>query len=119
MISKDGIILDRREMLKVKVKTLMAEAHIIRNTERRYVGQRMDGLRGELHHHRVTHLRWEARDTHLAYGFIRGRTLEQMEPKSDPDSGPGWKNVRKMIEKYGPVNITERTELLKRVPEAK
>lgn len=50
-------------------------------------------------------MRSAARSTHLAYGFIRGRTLEQMEAKSETE--PDWDNVRKMLKKYGPVGMLE------------
>ena len=102
------LVKDRREMLKVKVKSLAEEARIIRTAEQRTHGI----LREELHNHRVVQLRHEARCTCLAYGFIRGRTLEQMEGKSKFSQQavghpvcylwPGWKRVREMVKKYGP-----------------
>lgn len=87
---------DRREMLRVKVKSLAAEARIIRQEEQRTHGQ----LRFELHEHRVGVVRDMARSSHLAYGFIRGRTHDEMEPtrKSEPD----WEAVRRMCKRYGP-----------------
>lgn len=99
MYAKDrNTILDRREMLRVKLKSLAEEARIIRREERRTWGQ----LREELHLHRVRDVRTEARATHLAYGFLRGRTLEQMEPgrvKLDPYLQG---KVDAMLKKYGP-----------------
>lgn len=94
-------IIDRREMLRVKVKSLAVEAQIIRKEEQRARGQ----LRYELELHRKFVVRKAARHAHLAYGFIRGLTLEQMEPtrKTDPD----WETVRKMLKKYGPRNFVE------------
>lgn len=86
--------------LKVKIKSLAAEAHIIRTEERRARGT----LRDELHNHRVITVRQEQRATLLAYGFLRGRTLAQIEPHSLPPSlraQPDWKRVETMVKKYG------------------
>lgn len=99
--SADGIeiIQDRREMLRVKVKSLAAEAKIIRREERRSRGQ----LREELYLHRIGIVRREARSAHLAYGLIKGRTIEQMEPTSK--SAPDWTKVKRLCEKYGPTGL--------------
>lgn len=93
---RDNKIVDRREMLRVKLKSLAAEARIIRREERRARGE----LREELYLHRINDVRRAARSTLLAYGLIRGRTLDQMEPKrySEPD----WDAIGKMLKKYGP-----------------
>lgn len=95
---KDGSLLDRREMLRVKLKSLAEESRIIRKEERRTDGM----LREELHKHRVREVRKAARHTHLAYGLIRGKTPEQIEPNAVIP--PDWKAVNAMIRKYGPVN---------------
>lgn len=110
MYAKDReTITDRREMLRVKLKSLAAEAQIIRREERRTHGQ----LRNELHQHRVGVLRRTTRHTHLAYGFIRGRTLEQMEVNArkqieypDPSRLIDWALVQKMITRYGSKGMT-------------
>lgn len=97
MYAKDKeTIVDRREMLRVKVKSLMAEARIIRAEEQRTFG----ALRNELHLHRTLHLRDEARASHIAYGLIRGRTMEQMERVSH--TKPDQARVDAMVKKYGP-----------------
>jgi hypothetical protein len=96
MQDKEGKMLDRREMLRVKLKTLVAESHIIRKEEKRSWGQ----LRNDLHRHRVINVRKEARDTHMAYGLIRGRTRERIEAKTQ--SEPNWPNVHSMLMRYGP-----------------
>lgn len=116
---------DRRHLLKIKLKSLAAEARIIRRAERKLalpttglprkaftkeerdaapepvktaaqamrLAVRMarakarqapwyDENRAELaaiQEHRKLPLRRAARATHLAYGFLRGRTYEQME----------------------------------------
>lgn len=99
MYAKDQVtIVDRREMLRIKIKSLAAEARIIRAEEKRTTHQ----LRNELHLHRVTVVRQEARCTHLAYGFIRGRTLDQMEPGQTNVSPYNSDRVRTMIKRYGP-----------------
>lgn len=91
-------LLDRREMLRVKLKSLAEEARIIRLEERR--AWRHPELREELHRHRVDQVRATARDTHVAYGLIKGRTIEQIEGKSGTE--PNWDAIEKMIKKYGP-----------------
>lgn len=99
---KDGANLrDRREMLRVKLKSLAAEAKIIRAEEKRTHGL----LRHELHSHRVREVRSEARHTHLAYGFIRGRTYAQMERSPLKGYPPDWERVRKMTKRYGPAGF--------------
>ena len=94
-------IQDRREMLRIKLKSLMEEARIIRKEERRTFG----AFRDELHLHRIMAVRQSARETHLAYGFIRGLKLEQMEATSHVP--PSWEAIRKMIKKYGPKGFVE------------
>jgi hypothetical protein len=99
-------VIDRREMLKVKIKSLMAEAAIIRKEENRTKG----AIQSELHQHRVGVLRQEARATHLAYGFIRGRAWDRIEAKRRPDNEPtaaDWKKVRDMCKRYGPKDFIE------------
>lgn len=113
MYAKDRTtIIDRREMLRVKLKSLAEEARIIRREESRSWGQ----LRDELHRHRVNEVRSEARATHLAYGFIRGLTLEQMEPTRTQNLKYShgermekalFERVRKMLQKYGPKGMLE------------
>ena len=102
MYAKDKTtIIDRREMLKVKLKSLAEEARIIRREERKTHGR----LQQELYLHRVSVVRQAARETHLAYGFIRGLKLEQMEASAV--TPPNWDNIRKMIKKYGPKDFVE------------
>lgn len=113
MYAKDRkTIVDRREMLRVKLKSLAEEARIIRREEHRTRGE----LRHELSMHRRGVVRQAARATHLAYGFIRGRTLEQMEPRRnvylpaylvEHCEQALWADVRKMLKKYGPPGMVE------------
>lgn len=102
MYAKDRTtIQDRREMLRVKIKSLAEEARIIRREERRTHGP----LRTELHDHRVKAVRSEARHTHLAYGYIRGRRYEQIEALAS--FPPHWERVRVMVKKFGPAGFSE------------
>lgn len=97
MYGKDRITIhDRREMLRVKLKSLAAESKIIRHEERRTNGQ----LRNELWFHRIHAVRSEARHTHLAYGLIRGMAWSRIEQRCD--APPDWKRVIQMAKKYGP-----------------
>lgn len=100
MYDKNGNIIDRRELLKIKLKSLAAEARIIRREEQRSHG----ALREEMHLHRARYIRQIARNTHIAYGLIRGRTLEQIEPHAQTE--PDWTAIEKMIQKYGPKGFT-------------
>ena len=94
--NKSAVIIDRREMLRVKVKSLAAESRIIRQEEKHSRGL----LRDELHLHRVGIVRSESRSACLALGFIKGRTYEQME--KDPGTKPNWAKVNQLLKKYGP-----------------
>lgn len=111
MYAKDKTtIIDRREMLRVKLKSLAEEARIIRKEEQRTFGQ----LQNELHLHRVNELRAEARATHIAYCLIKGRTLAQIEPirykgwpiyVAEAADKKLFERVAAMIKKYGPANF--------------
>lgn len=61
--------------LRVNIKSLSAEARIIRQESRR-AGP---GYREQLTLHRRGRLREEARYTHLALAYLRGRTHQQAE----------------------------------------
>lgn len=86
---------DRREMLRIKLKSLAAEAVIIRSEERKIQGP----LREEMHLHRISTVRSAARSTGIAYGLIRGKTLLQMEPTSKTE--PDWNSIKQMLRRYG------------------
>jgi hypothetical protein len=95
MYDQNHKVIDRREQLRVKVKSLAAEARIIRQEERRYTGV----LRNELWEHRTKVVRFHARNAHVAYGIIRGLTIDQIEPVRHTD--PNWDEVTRMVRKYG------------------
>ena len=92
---------DRRLFLKIKLKSLAAEARIIRREESR-VPPRQRGPRGlhsQLHLHRTGNVRSEARHTLLAYGFLRGVPRHRIE--AAPAVSPDWPRVEAMVRKYG------------------
>lgn len=98
MYAKDKItIVDRREFLRIKVASLVAETKIIRKAERKTNGV----LRDEMRNHRALVVRRESRHAGLALGLIRGRTLEQMEPNRRKDNEPDHKKIEAMLKRYG------------------
>ena len=88
--------MDERTYLKVKIKSLAEEAKIIRTETKR---ARKVTIKNGLALHRKGIVRREARHTHLAYGFLRGREYREMENKAF--EAPDWAKVRRMIERYG------------------
>ena len=107
-----------RIYLKVKIKSLSAEASIIRREERRFPDKKHPVRRG-LRDHRKVAVRREARAALLAYGFLRGRPLGKLEAKSRHE--PDWKNVQRMVERYSiddvPRWAQDRGDLLTRFGE--
>lgn len=85
--------------LKIKIKSLAAEARIIRQEEKKWPGP--SELRHSLHFHRIYDVRKESRAALLAYGFLRGRAYRQVEPHGEL---PGWIKARavELAAKYGP-----------------
>jgi hypothetical protein len=88
--------MDKRTYLKVKICSLAAEARIIRKQEQK---TRRSDIRVGLSEHRRGIVRTVARNTLVAYGFIRGKDYEQVEYKAKTE--PSWSKVRTMVEKYG------------------
>jgi hypothetical protein len=87
-----------KAFLKIKIKSLAAEAVIIRQEERKYPRKGYN-IRWHLKEHRKHDVRDEARDAQLAYGFLRGRMYSTMEAKCHLP--PTWSNIMRMITKYG------------------
>jgi uncharacterized coiled-coil protein SlyX len=83
--------------LKVKIKSLAAEARIIRLEERRATST---SLKCGLAEHRRGVVRREARLSQLAYGFLRGRALAAIESKRRPGNAPDWKRVASLVARY-------------------
>lgn len=88
-------------LLKVKAKSLAAEARIIRKDEKKYRGT----FRYEqLYRHRLDIVRKVARETHLALSFLYGRDISECERNFDKRDWlhlPDWDKVKKMVDKYG------------------
>jgi hypothetical protein len=103
MYDKNKKLVDRREMLRIKIKSLMAEARIIRHDEKKTFGQ----LRNELHLHRVIDLRRAARNAGLAYAVIRGVDPDRVEPIRYTE--PDWAEVERMVHKYGSLEFRKWT----------
>ncbi len=105
--------------LKVKIKHLGAEARIIKEEKDKWLKKaargranvaKRDGaapnapsnMANYLHEHRINCVRKECRDSHLAYGFIRGLRYEQVEARRYTD--PNWLNVFAIIQRfYNPI----------------
>lgn len=117
-------IADKRRLLKIKLKSLAAEAAIIRKEEEKAKHSKRPEvmqLREEMHEHRVKDLREESRATLLAYSYIRGKAYRDIEGRSDwsphPSTGlaceRAWvtrkNSAEAMISKYGHtrVNLNE------------
>lgn len=88
--------------LKVKIKSLVAEVKIIRQEERKLE-------RGPKEHHihilyleshRKGVVRRASRETHIAYGYLRGLTYRRIE--SYARTKPNWEAIVKMVRRYGP-----------------
>lgn len=113
MHDRNGNVKDRREMLRVKIKSLAGEARIIRHEETRVGGVLAD----ELRMHRRGIVRQEARLTHLAYGIIRGRPVERIEQPKRPLEKQEWDRVRQMISRYGPADKEAKSAMLEKCPQ--
>jgi hypothetical protein len=96
--------------LKVKVKSLAAEARIIRLEEGRSRGE----LRSQLRFHRREDVRGEQRATQIAYGYLRGISYARIEP--NPKSQPAWDRVRAMVKKYGTSEHVEKLTEWGKIP---
>lgn len=110
--------------LKVKIKSLAAEAQIIRKEEHRAqsayrFSSNKQGLEERytrdfsefqgLRNHRRVDVRSEARAALVAYGFLRGRKYQSIE-KPDEKNPPRWDRVLRLAEKYGtlPTNAEDQ-----------
>ena len=86
--------------LKIKIKSLAEEARIIRKEEIKAKFRKDNNLRESLYEHRTWSVRRAARNTQIAYGYIRGKSYRQIENKAN--SEPDWKSVYDMVRKYDP-----------------
>lgn len=99
--------------LKVKIKSLAAEAAIIRKEERKALQsgrwananrQNDDehfNLFDRLRRHRVGRVRSAARSAQLAYAFLSGRPYRTVEKVGSRE--PSWKNVERVIHAFAPL----------------
>jgi len=99
-------------LLRVKIKSLTEEtkiirhedrvakwhAHAARNRAKQEMAEKHELHNFNLHHHRIVDIREEARASHLAYGFLRGKSYREMEHFSYTQ--PNWYKIEKMISKY-------------------
>lgn len=96
----------RNPFLRVKLKSLAAEAKIIRQEERKANKHRDFSLQNELADHRKIVVRREARATLLAYQYLRGVPYSACEtPNPDKKNPPDWDRVERMVTKYGRKNF--------------
>jgi hypothetical protein len=124
--------------LKVKIKSLAAEARIIRLEEQRATGrgrrimagaethsfadtdekwQANNELREGLTHHRKNAVRKAARHALLAYGFLRGRAYRDIETRCRTE--PYWPEVQRLVKKYGPPHRADELKAWREVTVAK
>lgn len=110
--------------LKVKALSLAEESRIIRAQEQRLARRirkaaargkplsaasvdRIQVQRHSLRQHRKEDVRREARATHLARGFLKGRLYRQIEYSVRPDKDiyfAPWGRVADLVAKYGDVD---------------
>jgi hypothetical protein len=108
--------------LKVKIKSLAAEAQIIRKEERKaksayHYSKGKQGLAERfvkdeseffgLRNHRKFDVRSESRAALVAYGYLRGKSYQAIE-NPDEKNPPKWDRVFRLAEKYG--GLTTNTE---------
>lgn len=94
-----------RVYLKIKIKSLAAEARIIRAEELRLRDRggelpvHLRDVRSGLHLHRVNDVRREARAAQIAYAFLRGVPLAALERPGSAEVP--IKRVRELASRYG------------------
>jgi len=107
-----SVNINKRRFLKIKLLSLAAEARIIRKEETRMrdtarrlrkagkdeAAKGFDAERESAHDHRVKVVRSEARHTHIAYGYLRGRSYLQLERSQRPLD---WNKIETMVCRYG------------------
>lgn len=81
--------------LRIKVKSLAAEAGIIRAESRKT----REMVKWRLNEHRKTVVRDHTRHNILAYGLLRGRTYSEMEKSCREE--PDWNRVANIAKRFG------------------
>lgn len=95
-----------RAYLRVKIKSLAAEAVIIKSEERRH--RRVPLVRESLHLHRVRDVRREARAALLALAFLRDVPVARLEDRAR--TRPVWERVESLVRKYGDGDVRDRMQ---------
>lgn len=96
--------------MRIKVKSLAAESAIIKKDEKAYLNAarkhkdpyrkgKAFGVYEALSEHRRHVVRRAARETLLAYGYLRGRDYRRIESKAHHH--PRWESVYAMVKRYG------------------
>lgn len=97
----------RLAQLRVKIKSLAAEAKIIKHEERKAKAKGDYRLLFDLKDHRRGEVGEEARNSLLAYGFLRGLPYARMEPACAYDNKPTFGAVYDIAKRFGPIRETE------------
>ncbi len=93
----------RNPYLRVKIKSLADEARTIRNEERLAKANKDFATVNSLNQHRTGKVRRAARETLLAYQYLRGIPYEACECKN---SRPiNTKAIERMCKEYGELEI--------------
>jgi hypothetical protein len=93
----------RNQYLRVKIKSLADEAKTIRREERIANEARDYSTQNRLHNHRTGPVRRAARETLLAYQYLRGIPYAACE--SENSRPVNWKAVERMCKEYGGVAL--------------
>ena len=102
MENKRPILINHNlKFLKVKIKSLAAESCIIRFEKEKAMKRGNSILANDLQNHKIHVVRVECRAALMAYGLLKGKTSEQIEPKAK--TKPDENRVKAMIKKYGTV----------------
>lgn len=91
-----------QRFLKVKIKSLAEESKIIRHEEKRS----SNVLRNELHNHRTWDVRRESRAALLAYTYLRGRPLSQVEGPNRNTSVD--RRAQQIVKKFGTAEASKQ-----------
>jgi hypothetical protein len=117
--------------LKIKIKSMSMEQRIIKHETVKALATdkwnwkqdhkdganhdfgRFDSGFGSLRFHRLFNVRPEIRSANIAYGLLRGRTLEQLEtPRTEkslarkPYREPDWPRIETIMKKFGDGTVT-------------
>jgi hypothetical protein len=119
--------------LKIKLNHLAAEARINKKEKQKWMRKASIGrqkawekgienpikatMADSIHNHRMQCIRPEARDSNLAYGFLRGRSYAQIEAKRFTD--PNWTNIKENIKRFHAPQYGSRSGIDKRFEEWK